>query len=338
MENLNEWKEKLLSDGTISAGEVPVIRELLFKDGIINRDEVNFLLDLNAATKNAKNDPAWYDLLVESILVHLDVIDKQHHKIEKLNEEITASIKYAKRIQGAIMPNNDEIATILTDYFILFKPRDIVSGDFYWVDKTADKIIIMVADCTGHGVPGAFMSMLGISLLNIIIKENHEIVPANILDRLRESVMVMLSQTVRSGETKDGMDAALCTVDLSTRKLQFAGAYNSLFVVRKGELIELKADRMPVGIYASEMQGFTNHEFELQPGDCIYMYSDGYASQFGGPCGQKFMTKNFKKVLTDVAHLPMNEQHAKLDQHLLEWQGSNSQVDDILVLGYRMNG
>lgn len=336
MENINEWKEKLLSDGIISADEVATIREFLFKDGIIDRGEVDFLLDLNTATKNAQNDPSWYDLLVESILVHLDVIEKQQHKIEKLNENITASINYAKRIQSAIMPNEEEVKSILKDYFILFKPRDIVSGDFYWIDIIENKIIIMVADCTGHGVPGAFMSMLGISLLNIIIKENQEYVPANILNRLRDAIITMLSQTVKNNDRKDGMDASLCTIDMNTKKLQFAGAHNSLYIVRKGELIELDADKMPVGIYTKEMRPFTNHEIEIKEGDIIYMYSDGYASQFGGVSGQKYMTKNLKKILIDISNENMPAQLLRLEQNLTEWQGTYQQVDDILILGYKI--
>jgi serine phosphatase RsbU (regulator of sigma subunit) len=336
MENINEWKEQLLSDGIISGDEVQKIRELLFKDGIIDRSEVDFLLDLNAATRHSHNDPAWYDLLVESILVHLNVIDTQKNKINTLNEHITASIKYAKRIQNAIMPTKEEIDSILSEYFILFKPKDIVSGDFYWINKIDNKIFVVVADCTGHGVPGAFMSMLGISLLNIIIKENHEYIPGEILNRLRESVMVMLSQTSKKAESKDGMDISFCTIDLSTKKLQFAGAYNSLYLIRKGNLIELKADRMPIGIHVAEMKAFTNHEIEIMKDDMIYMFSDGYASQFGGANGLKFMTTNLVKVLTNISNENVENQTKILEQKLNEWQGESPQVDDILVLGFKV--
>jgi len=336
VENINEWKEKILSDGIISGDEVKTIRELLFKDGIIDRDEVDFLLDLNAATRDSQNDPTWYDLLVESILLHLEVIDKQQKKINKLNDNITSSIKYAKRIQNAIMPRQEDFDSILSEYFILFKPRDIVSGDFYWIDKIENKIIIVVADCTGHGVPGAFMSMLGISLLNIIIKENHECIPAEILNRLRESVMVMLSQSSKTAESKDGMDIALCTIDISTKKLQFAGAYNSLYLFRQGNLIELKADRMPVGIHVTEMSAFTNHEIEIQKDDMIYMFSDGYPSQFGGATGQKFMTKNLIQDLTNISNEDVKMQAKILEENLNKWQGETPQVDDILVLGFRV--
>jgi serine phosphatase RsbU (regulator of sigma subunit) len=293
-------------------------------------------LDLNTATRHSHNDPTWYDLLVESILFHLDVIDKQQKKINKLNENITASIKYAKRIQNAIMPNQEEFDAILSEYFILFKPKDIVSGDFYWIDKIENKIIIAVADCTGHGVPGAFMSMLGISLLNIIVKENRECIPGEILNRLRESVIVMLSQTSKNPESKDGMDIALCTIDTSAKKLQFAGAYHSLYLFRKGNLIELKADRMPIGTHPSEKNAFTNHEITILKDDMIYMFSDGYGSQFGEASGQKFMTKNLITLLTDISNDDVRIQAKILEQHLNEWQGECPQVDDILVLGFKV--
>jgi serine phosphatase RsbU (regulator of sigma subunit) len=336
MENIENWKAQILADGVIDAREVKIIRNLLFADGVIDRDEVDFLLDLNSATRESKNDPTWYDLLVESILVHLNVIDAQQKNIEKLNEDITSSIKYAKRIQDAIMPDSEEIDLVLKDYFILYKPLDIVSGDFYWMDRINNTIYVAVADCTGHGVPGAFMSMLGISLLNIIVKETKNLTPNEILNRLRESIMAMLSQNVKRSETKDGMDIALCSIDLDKHMLQFAGAYNPLCLFRNGELIELKADRMPVGVHTHELNMFSNQEMDVQPGDMIYMFSDGYPSQFGGPSDQKYMTKNLKHFLAKISDKNLKTQHKLLEQNLIEWQGECHQVDDILVLGFKV--
>jgi serine phosphatase RsbU (regulator of sigma subunit) len=271
----------------------------------------------------------------EEIEAQRDEIETQRDHIAKQNDEITKSIEYAYRIQTAVMPTKEEIDTLLPDYFILFKPRDIVSGDFYWVAEKNGKIVVVAADCTGHGVPGAFMSMLGVSFLNEIVKGNSITQPNMIINHLRDMVKTTLSQTGKEGESKDGMDIAICSIDLKSNRLEYAGAYNPLYLIHNGELIEYKADKMPVGIHLNERDTFTNNEIEFLPGDMIYIFSDGYVSQFGGDDGRKFMAKPFKKLLTDISMKPMSDQRERLNARLEEWQGYHPQVDDILVIGVK---
>ncbi len=271
----------------------------------------------------------------EEIEAQRDEIEAQRDHIVKQNEEITKSIEYAKRIQTAVMPSKEFIDNILPEYFILFKPRDIVSGDFFWMEKKDGKIIVVAADCTGHGVPGAFMSMLGVSFLNEIIAETKGTQANMILNKLRDLIKSTLSQTGKEGESKDGMDIALCVIDFETKKLEFAGAYNPLYLIRNGELIETKADKMPVGIHLIEKDSFSNNIIDFKTGDSIYLFSDGYISQFGGDDGRKYMAKPFKTFLTSIADKPMEKQKQLLEQNLEEWQGYHPQVDDILVIGIK---
>jgi len=271
----------------------------------------------------------------EEIEAQRDEIEAQNDHISKQNLEMTQSIEYAKRIQTAVMTSQDSVKAILPEHFIMFKPCDIVSGDFYWMTKRDSKIVIAAADCTGHGVPGAFMSMLGISFLNEIVNVRNETKPNLILNHLRDSIKSTLSQTGKEGESKDGMDIALCTIDIDARKLEFAGAYNPLYLIRNGELTEIKADKMPVGIHMSEKESFTLNELNFEKDDCIYLFSDGYVSQFGGEYGRKFMAKPFKKLLAIISEKPMAKQHEMLEQEFEEWQGYNAQVDDILVIGVK---
>lgn len=271
----------------------------------------------------------------EEIEAQRDEIETQRDHIFKQNKEITQSIQYAKRIQTAVMPSEEHLNAILPEHFILFKPRDIVSGDFYWVSKKNNKIIIAAADCTGHGVPGAFMSMLGISFLNEIVNGDGETKPSSILNRLRSLIKRTLSQTGKEGESKDGMDIALSVIDLESRKLEFAGAYNPLYLIRNGSLVEVKADKMPVGIHLHEKDSFTNNEMNFESGDCIYLFSDGYVSQFGGDSGRTYKSVPFKKLLAFISEKPMVKQCEILKLEFDDWRGHNLQVDDILVIGVR---
>ena len=262
-------------------------------------------------------------------------IREQKEIVEEKNKHITDSIIYAKRIQNALLPPEQIIRKELPEHFILFKPRDIVSGDYYWFGRNDENIVIVAADCTGHGVPGAFMSMLGVAFLNEIINKN-EVVKANeILNQLREHVITSLRQTGKEGEAKDGMDIAICVIDKKTMNLQFAGANNPLYLVRDGELIQIKADRMPIGIYI-KTNPFNNNELTLQENDCLYIFSDGYVDQFGGKSNRKFKSKPFKRLLLDINDKPMSEQRTILDDTIEEWKGINEQVDDILVIGIRI--
>jgi len=263
-------------------------------------------------------------------------------ELERQKKEITDSIHYAQRIQHAVLPGLDIIKEKIPEYFILLKPRDIVSGDFYWLSDTGRKIVIVAADCTGHGVPGAFMSMLGVSFLNKIVNEDRITEASNILNDIREDVIRSLQQTGKEGEQKDGMDMGLCVIDFDQMTMEFAGAHNPLYFIRDNELNETKADRMPIAFHELQTE-FTSHKIQLKKGDCFYMFSDGYADQFGGPEGKKFKYKALKELLMSIKDKPMNEQKELLDQTLQDWiAGADpegqpfEQVDDILIVGVRI--
>jgi len=269
-------------------------------------------------------------------------LKKAEQEITRQKEQITDSILYAERIQQAVLPPDEFISDVLPDHFIFFKPRDIVSGDFYWMRKIKNFVVIVVADCTGHGVPGAFMSMLGITFLNDIIVKSRFDTADELLNRLRKRVKKALRQTGTDSEAKDGMDLSLCIIDMEFLQMQFSGAFNSLYLIRKKELIEFKADRQPIAIYIKE-KDFTNHEAQLQKGDCIYMSSDGFEDQMGGPNGKKFLRRRFKELLIENSTYPMVKQKVILDQTLTSWQNPDDesemkykQVDDILVFGVRV--
>ena len=271
----------------------------------------------------------------EEIKAQRDEITIQRDSIEKHREEITDSIKYAKRIQTAALPSDNYLIKNIPEHFVLFIPRYIVSGDFYWASKRANKIIITAADCTGHGVPGAFMSMLGVSFLNKIVNEE-KIIDANIiLDKLRDNIINALRQNEDDNSSSDGMDMALCVIDLETKKIQFAGAYNPLYLIKNKELEIIKADRMPVAIY-DHLKPFSSKEIQLQTGDRIYMFSDGYVDQFGGPKNKKFMSKRFKQTLLENADLPMEKQKQILDNTIENWKGNELQIDDIVIVGIKL--
>jgi serine phosphatase RsbU (regulator of sigma subunit) len=280
--------------------------------------------------------------LEQIVLQRTAEIRAQNIELSRQKKEITDSIHYAQRIQNAVLPSLKNIEKKFPEYFILLKPKDIVSGDFYWLSDTGRKIIIVAADCTGHGVPGAFMSMLGISYLNKIVNENKITEPDQILKKLRENVIQSLNQTGREGEQKDGMDMALCVIDFDNLTMEFAGAQNPLYLIRGNELFETKADRMPVAYY-EQMSDFTSHKITLEQGDCFYMFSDGYADQFGGPRGKKFKYKALKELLVKVKEKSMAEQKELLEKTIQDWATEPDingryydQVDDILVVGIRI--
>ncbi|MBN1181481.1 MAG: SpoIIE family protein phosphatase [Bacteroidales bacterium] len=274
-------------------------------------------------------------ILEEKVRERTAEVVRQKNEIAAQKKEIEDSIIYAKRIQNAILPKEEKINKMLPEYFILFKPRDIVSGDFYWISTKGDKIVIVAADCTGHGVPGAFMSMLGVSFLNEIVNKSDVKKASDVLNKLRESVISTLSQEGVSNEAKDGMDMSLGILDLAKHELQFAGAYNPLYLIRNGELIVTDADNMPVAIH-ERMDEFTNHVIKLEQGDIFYLFSDGFADQFGGDSGKKFLKGKFKKLLAGLQDKSMADQKKILDETLEQWKGNYSQVDDILVIGVRV--
>ncbi len=250
-------------------------------------------------------------------------------------EEIKDSINYAERIQSSILPETSVIKEHLPNSFILFKPRDVVSGDFYWFNKTDDKLFFACVDCTGHGVPGAFMSMIGNSLLNEIVLTKKINSPSAILSNLNRSIFKVLKQN--TSESRDGMDMALCMFDPKTNTLTYAGANRELLLIRNGELIEYKPTKNAIGGFTDSNTIFKETFIDIQPNDLFYMTTDGYADQFGGQKGKKLMTKNFKDFLLQIHHLPMPIQQDELDKKIIHWMGKeHAQVDDILVVGIKL--
>ncbi len=256
--------------------------------------------------------------------------------IEENHREITASINYASRIQKAILPNPREIRGLLSNSFFLYLPRDIVSGDFYWFSRMKNKLILVAGDCTGHGVPGSLMSMLGISFLEEIVNNRKITESGHILDELRKEVQRALHQKGEKEEAKDGMDIALCVIDRTKETIQYSGAYNNLYLLRNDELIEYYADRMPIGIYELGDKSFSSQDIPYLSGDIIYMFSDGYNDQFGGPNTKKFKSTALKELLLDIHKLPLKEQKKRLESEFQKWKGNNPQTDDVLIVGMKL--
>ncbi len=257
-------------------------------------------------------------------------------KLAYQNKQITDSIEYASLIQTAILPPYDYIAQLIPEYFIFYQPRDIVSGDFYWITEKDGKIVVAVVDCTGHGVPGAFMSMLGTAFLNEIVNTEPALKADSILNQLRNQIKKSLHQTGKDEEAKDGMDISLCVIDKAKNRLQFAGAYNSLFMISENKPSMIKGDRMPIGIYMKEEKTFTNHEIMIQPGDMLYMFTDGFIDQFGGKNKRKFRIAPFKELLFSIHKKPVDEQQQILETEFITWKGRQEQIDDVLVFGFRI--
>ena len=281
-------------------------------------------------------------------------IRKTNQKINKQKELITDSITYAQRIQSAILPSAEKLEELLPEHFVLFKPKDIVSGDFYWIKEVQDHLIIVGADCTGHGVPGAFMSMLGITMFNDLIGDDCYDAPGAILDRLREKVKEMLVQQGNSDEQKDGMDLAIAIFNKTTREMHFSGANNPLYIIRKKSvpeqkdlepyasidngdyrLFEIKGDKQPIGTHWEETP-FRTTSVYLKEQDSFYMFSDGYIDQFGGIDRKKFKSMNFKKLLLSVQEEGMDIQRQTLEQTYDQWRGDYEQIDDIIILGVKV--
>lgn len=274
----------------------------------------------------------------EEVVRQKEEIESQNQKLEVLYKHVTDSIKYAKRIQEAILPPDALVRRLLPTSFVLYKPKDIVSGDFYWMQEQSGKIMFAAVDCTGHGVPGAFMSIVGYNLLRHVVTNTGKTTPSEILDELNIGVSEILHHGHHEEATaKDGMDLSFCSVDFEKMELQYAGAFNPLYLIREGELIQVKADKFPIGFFVGEeKKKFTNHTIKLQKGDCLYIFSDGYADQFGGPNGKKFMASHFRELLMNVHRHPIHEQKDILDRTIEEWRGPLDQVDDILVMGLKI--
>ena len=331
-------RQKILRNSLLGGmGTITIIVFLILYAYIQKRRDNKRIREKNTLISDANEE---LKQLNEEITVQKEEIESQRDHLYNQNEAITASINYAQRIQSALLPPEMYINELLGEVFILYKPREIVSGDFYWIKQVNQYLIVVAADCTGHGVPGAFMSMLGMSFLTEIV-QRREITQANqVLNEMRHQIKHSLRQHGHPDETKDGIDMALCIIDEKTRMMQYAGANNPLYIIKesngKPELNEIKADRMPLGYYSGKDRPFTNHEISLGIGDTFYLFSDGFVDQKGGVENKKFMSKNFKVLLLEIHDQPMYEQKEILDKALTEWMGNNAQTDDILVVGVRV--
>jgi serine phosphatase RsbU (regulator of sigma subunit) len=264
-------------------------------------------------------------------------IAKQKEELTVKNKSITASINYAKRIQEAMLPSEYLFKKLLPDSFILYQPKDIVSGDFYWITEKNDKIFVAAVDCTGHGVPGAFMSIIGFDLLRNITREQGVEEPAQILNLLDIGISDTFSKHVSDEKVRDGMDISLCIIDRNNSLIEFAGAYNPVYIVRENKIIEINGNRLSIGrTDIVEYMKFENHKFTYKSNDMVYLFSDGYADQFGGPLGKKFKLRRFRHLLMTIHNLPVKKQKTFLEENIENWKGQLEQVDDILVIGIRL--
>jgi serine phosphatase RsbU (regulator of sigma subunit) len=291
-------------------------------------------------------------LRTAEIVLQKDEISLQKHIVEVKHREISDSINYAKRIQSALLTSQEYWDAISPNNFVIWRPKDVVSGDFHWAYQITignkqlmseqEIAVWCAADCTGHGVPGAFMSMLGMSFLNEIVIENVNLKPADILNKLRRKIISALEHGGTGNiEQKDGMDVALCVWHKSNNILEYAGANNPAWIIRPikdtraHEIIELKANRMPVG-YHYEAKDFTSVKFQLEKDDAIYVFTDGFVDQFGGPDGKKYKTKKFKEMLLSIQHLNMKDQALMINKEFNDWRGNNEQIDDLCLVGIKV--
>lgn len=291
----------------------------------------------NDLDKKVKERTAQVVAQKEEIEAQRDEIEKHRDQLAEQQKHIMDSITYAKRLQYAILPTDENIHELFNEFFIVFHPKDIVSGDIYWFNQLNGKRYFSAVDCTGHGVPGALVSMVGHNWLDYALKDLKLERPVDILQALNTGVTATFKEKDEDGAVKDGMDIALCCVDYDNMKLLFAGAYNPAIIVRNGELIQLKGDKCPIGAFSRRaVAGYTHQEIDIMKGDMVYVFSDGYADQFGGDDGRKFLMANFKKLLIEVHALPVEQQKDKLEQTFFDWMKYENQLDDILVVGVRI--
>ncbi len=286
-------------------------------------------IEISYAIEKSEHEKEIYRLRHVELKKAYDIIDEN-------NKYITSSINYASRIQYAMLPDLSEIEGLSKNCFILYLPKEIVSGDFYWFNSSDGKLIAVVGDCTGHGVPGALMSMLGISFLEEIVNNRSIADSGQILDELRKEVQRALHQKGNRDEAKDGMDISICVIDKTKNSLQFSGAYNNLYLIRNSELNEYHADRMPIGIFELSDKKFSTQNVPIIQDDIIYMFSDGFADQFGGPHRKKYKYNTLKSFLLKINKLPLPEQRHKLEKEFFDWKGNYPQIDDVLIMGLRI--
>jgi len=265
----------------------------------------------------------------------LQKIEGQKEELESRDKSITDSLNYAQRIQEALLPSENYFRGYFKESFIFYKPKDIVSGDFFWIGENENKVFIAAADCTGHGVPGALMSMIGHELLEKIINVDKIERPDKVLEIMNKSLEKTFNREKNIGITiHDGMDIGICVVDRRKRKIQFAGAFFPLYIIRDNRLIEFKGDKHILGETAEDVS-FTNNEIALMEDDMLYLFSDGYVDQFGGSSNKKFMYRRFRYLLMTIYRFPVEDQKSILEENIKTWMGDTSQVDDILVMGFK---
>jgi transcriptional regulator with GAF, ATPase, and Fis domain len=295
---------------------------------------MDVLKTLGTYTAIALENANLVENLEEKVEERTKEVVKQKEIIEETNKHITDSIKYAKRIQEAFLPTESMVNALLKSAFVLYKPKDIVSGDFYWIEKKDNKVLFAVVDCTGHGVPGAFMSIIGFNALNQIVNEYNYTKPSEILTQLNKSISTTLSQKVEDSKIRDGMDVALCLLDLENLTLEFSGAFSPLFILRDGEVLKTKGDKHPIGNFVgAEDFEFTNHEIQLMQGDKLYIFSDGFVDQFGGAGGKKLKYNAFRNLLTENHQKTMLDQKTAINNFFETWRAGYEQIDDVCMIG-----
>lgn len=318
-------------EAIIRLGYIPLSAVL----GILFSREISEQISAKLSTQKAKSE---LDVIKEELELR---VKERTAELEEKNKDITASISYAKKIQHAILPSVESIKKSFDDASILYLPKDIISGDFFWFhnDSVENTCYIAAVDCTGHGVPGALMSIMGADLLNQHVQEGKLTEPAEILSQLNNSVVTTLKQNIASNMVNDGMEMSLCkfVCDGNKKKLVFAGANRPVYIVRNGEMICYEGNRLAIGgHWFGNHKEFDQIEIPVEKGDAVYLFSDGFIDQFGGTENKKFMKRRFKELLVELSELPMDSQINGLHRRLLKWQGSNKQVDDILVMGLRV--
>jgi serine phosphatase RsbU (regulator of sigma subunit) len=349
--NLSQWQE-LMNPAAVFFGVFLVsllsersrFNEFYFKTKLENEKEKSQYLFKETLAQNEELEQQKEEILSindkleqrsNELQLNLEVITELNDSLKKKNQDITASINYARRIQEALLPNMAYINQVFPDNFILYKPCDIVSGDFYWTRQLENYRIMAVADCTGHGVPGAFMSILGMSLLNEIVLRNYQAEPGKILNILRDKLKESLHD-ISKQNSSDGMDIGLFIVNDALHEIQYAGAYHPLLIISDDEYKELKGDKMPIGKYIKEANSFTTHKQNINGNERFYMFSDGFQDQLGGEEKKRYLSTRFKKHLNSGKDLPFNKQKQSLEQEFEKWRNENPQVDDILIIGFKI--
>lgn len=327
----------------------------LFFNGVLATDLLSYRNSLNV--QDSPYRLAFYGLIIIAIVyliamtqtrslirtkkllkekdIAINVIESQKYELEQREKDLTDSIMYAKRIQEALLPSEDYFRKHFKDAFIFYKPKDIVSGDFYWIEEKGENLFVVVADCTGHGVPGALMSIIGLEIVGKTINEDNIVIPSKILAVLNKGLEKIFSREKNIGTIiRDGMDIGLCVIDRKKKKIQYSGAFLPLYLIRNNSLTEIKADKIIIGMNPENIE-YTDHELDLKEDDIFYLFSDGYADQFGGTERKKFMYRRFRYLLLTIHNFPVADQKSILEENIRSWMGKDNQVDDIMVIGFK---